>query len=84
MRANFDLLVRCFAAVQVPVVLRRPVQFIVMSVTAVTLPIFRGVCVTALYREAPFIVTEKRSSLSGSLSGVTTVTRVTVVCGLFL
>ena len=43
MRAIFGLLVRCFAAVQVPVVLRRPVQFIVMSVTAVTLPIFRGV-----------------------------------------
>jgi hypothetical protein len=64
------------AAMQASVVLRKPVQIIVMSVTVVTLPVF-----TELLRDAAYtlsrdrhvivtvIVTEETPYLSGLLAG---------------
>ena len=76
---------------QASVVLRKPVQFIVMTVTVVTLPVFIELLRDAAYalpRDRRFIVTvtvtEETPYLSGFLTGVTVMTLMTVLCGLIL
>jgi hypothetical protein len=76
---------------QASVVLRKPVQIIVMSVTVVTLPVFIELLRDAAYtlsRDRHFIVTvsvtEETPDLSGLLATMTVVTLMTVICGLIL
>jgi hypothetical protein len=73
---------------RVPLPLREPLHFIVMTVTVVTLP-----TPMRFLRDSPLpgslctvtpIVTEKGPYLCGSLPGVTVVTLVTVIYGLIL
>jgi hypothetical protein len=73
------------------VVLRKPVQIIVMSVTVVTLPVFIELLRDAAYtlsRDRHVIVTvtvtEETPYLSGFLAGVTVMTLMTMICGRFL
>ena len=73
---------------QESVVLRKPVQIIVMSVTVVTLPVFIELLRDAAYTPSrdrrvivTVIVTEETLSLSGFLA---TVTAMTVPYGLIL
>jgi hypothetical protein len=76
---------------QASVVLRKPVQIIVMTVTVVTLPVFiellRDAACT-LSRDRHVIVTvtvtEETPYLSGFLAPMTAMTLMTVLCGLIL
>jgi hypothetical protein len=74
--------------VQASVVLRKPVQIIVMSVTVVTLPVFIELLRDAAYTLSrdrhgivTVIVTEETPHLSGLLAGVTVMT---LIYGLIL
>ncbi len=76
---------------QASVVLRKPVQIIVMSVTVVTLPVFiellrEAACTLSRDRQVIVTVTltERTPYLSGLLAGVRVMTLMTVICGGFL
>ena len=76
---------------QASVVLRKPVQIIVMSVTVVTLPVFiellrDAACTLSRDRHVivTVIVTEETPDLSGLLAGVTAMTLMTMMYGLIL
>src|SRR5215210_7131769 len=76
---------------QESVVLRKPVQIIVMSVTVVTLPVFIELLRDAAYTLSrdrhvivTVIVTEETPHLSGLLATVTVMTLMTLIYGLIL
>src|SRR5215208_1219930 len=76
---------------QASVVLRKPVQIIVMSVTVVTLPVFIELLRDAAYTLSrdrhvivTVIVTEETPDLSGLLATVTVMTLMTMIYGLIL
>jgi hypothetical protein len=75
------------AAMQASVVLRKPVQIIVMSVIVVTLPVFIELLRDAAYtlsRDHHVVVTEETLCLSALLAGVTVMTLMTMIYGLIL